>query len=170
MSLARSVSCFSPAAPSPQVVALSSWCLLRDSIYYTLSVVALIVVSVCRAPRLFSPDHPSQLGATWDSSRWNRCIEAGALVTQNHSQFSGLACLSVWTCVTCLILKEMLGNVSLKALIRITPTEPMRRRSGVISSWMPSWYPHLPASPRPGSVSHPCALRTSWEVSDQSMV
>lgn len=29
-----------------QVVALSSWCLLRDSIYYTLSVVALIVVSV----------------------------------------------------------------------------------------------------------------------------
>ena len=28
-----------------QVVALSSWCLLRDSIYYTLSVVALIVVS-----------------------------------------------------------------------------------------------------------------------------
>uniref|UniRef100_A0A8D0H2H6 Solute carrier family 24 member 3 n=1 Tax=Sphenodon punctatus TaxID=8508 RepID=A0A8D0H2H6_SPHPU len=29
-----------------QVVVLSSWCLLRDSIYYTLSVVALIVVSV----------------------------------------------------------------------------------------------------------------------------
>uniref|UniRef100_A0A2K5W4W9 Solute carrier family 24 member 3 n=1 Tax=Macaca fascicularis TaxID=9541 RepID=A0A2K5W4W9_MACFA len=28
-----------------QVVALSSWCLLRDSIYYTLSVIALIVVS-----------------------------------------------------------------------------------------------------------------------------
>lgn len=28
-----------------QVVALSSWSLLRDSIYYTLSVVALIVVS-----------------------------------------------------------------------------------------------------------------------------
>lgn len=30
----------------PQVVALSSWSLLRDSIYYTLSVVALIVVSL----------------------------------------------------------------------------------------------------------------------------
>lgn len=87
VSLARSVFCFSPAAPSPQVVALSSWCLLRDSIYYTLSVVALIVVSVCRAPRLFSPDHPSQLGATWDSSRWNRCIEAGALVTQNPARW-----------------------------------------------------------------------------------
>lgn len=31
-----------------QVVALSSWSLLRDSIYYTLSVVALIVVSFWR--------------------------------------------------------------------------------------------------------------------------
>lgn len=39
---------------SLQVVALSSWCLLRDSIYYTLSVVALIVVSVWGTPRLNS--------------------------------------------------------------------------------------------------------------------
>lgn len=84
VSLAWPVSCFSPAAPSPQVVALSSWCLLRDSIYYTLSVVALIVVSVCRAPRLSSPDHPSQLRATRDSSR---CIEAAALVTQNPARW-----------------------------------------------------------------------------------
>ena len=105
----------------------------------------------------------------WARVLW-ACPSPQTVVTQNHSQFSGLACLSVWTSVTCLILKEMLGNVSLKALIRITPTEPMWRRSGVISSWMPSWYPHLPASPRPGSVSGPCTLRTSWEVSDQSMV
>lgn len=39
----------------PQVVALSSWSLLRDSIYYTLSVVALIVVSFLKVLHLWEP-------------------------------------------------------------------------------------------------------------------
>ncbi|KAK2109526.1 hypothetical protein P7K49_009272 [Saguinus oedipus] len=47
-----------------QVVALSSWCLLRDSIYYTLSVIALIVL---QQSQQCIPPEPTQLrlSALW---------------------------------------------------------------------------------------------------------
>lgn len=114
------ISCFLLSFPPfLQVVALSSWCLLRDSIYYTLSVVALIVVSVWCAPHLrvlalwlnssFSQVEPvgsSSAQSTFKVSddEWvDRCLSwrwplvlPAALITQNPSLVVGCSEQACW--------------------------------------------------------------------------